>query len=321
MKQGSTGVMLDRASFGPGDLDLAPLRRLLPAWREYGETAPWETAARIAGAEVVVTNKVLLDRPLLAGAPALKLVLLAATGTNNVDLAAARELGIAVSNVRDYATPAVVQHTFALMLALVTRLFDYSADVRGGAWQRSRTFCLLDHPIRELRGKVLGIVGYGVLGRGVAAVAEAFGMEVHLARRPGGPPAAGRASLGELLPVVDVLSLHCPLTPETEGLIGAAALARMKRDALLINTARGAIVDAVALADALRRGEIGGAGIDVLDREPPPDDHPLLAGDIPNLILTPHTAWASREARQRLVEQMAENLAAWLSGAPRNLVA
>ncbi|MEA3292623.1 MAG: NAD(P)-dependent oxidoreductase, partial [Pseudomonadota bacterium] len=230
------------------------------------------------------------------------------------------EFGITVCNVRDYATPAVVQHTFALMLALTTRLFEYSADVREGAWQRSRTFCLLDYPIRELHGKTLGFVGYGVLGRGVAAVAEAFGMQVRLAQRPGGPSRAGRIPLAELLPAVDVLSLHCPLTPHTEGLIGAEELRRMKSDALLINTARGAIVNSPALADALREGEIGGAGIDVLDREPPPGDHPLLAPDIPNLIVSPHTAWASREARQRLADQMSENLVAWQRGAPRNVV-
>jgi glycerate dehydrogenase len=269
---------------------------------------------------VVVTNKVVLDRDHLRSTPSLKLVCVAATGTNNVDLEAARELGIAVANVSAYATPAVVQHVFALMLAHATRLAEYRKAVRDGAWARSDQFCLLDYPIRELASLTLGIVGYGELGRGVAKVAEAFGMRVLVAQRPGGPAEAGRLPLADLLPRVDVLSLHCPLTETTRNLIGGAELALMRRDALLINTARGGIVDEWALADALRRGVIGGAAVDVLTVEPPRDGNPLLDPALPNLIVTPHTAWASRESRQRLIDEVAANIHAFAGGTARNRV-
>ncbi len=282
--------------------------------------APEERSARLRGARVAVTNKVLLDRAVLASAPELRLVCLTATGTNNVDLAAARELGIAVANVTGYATAAVVQHVFALILAHATRLLDYRAAVAAGAWSSSAQFCLLDFPIFELAGKTLGIVGYGELGRAVARVAQAFGMEVLVAQRPGGPPQEGRLPLMELLPRVDVLSLHCPLADNTRDLIGVAELALMRPTALLVNTARGGLVDGEALAAALRAGTIGGAALDVLSVEPPPTGHPLLAPDIPNLILTPHTAWASREARQRVMDEVARNIAAFAAGERRNRV-
>lgn len=314
------GVFLDQETVDNDDLDLSRLRAALPEWRWYHVTRPEEVIPRIAEANVVVTNKVRLDEAALRAAPNLRLIAIAATGTNNVDLDAAHRLGIAVCNIRAYATPAVVQHVFALILALSTRLMEYHQAVRAGRWQRAPQFCLLDYPIREIAGKTLGIVGYGELGRGVARVAEAFGMKVLVANRPGRPAEPGRVPLPELLPQVDVLSLHTPLTPETRGLIGARELALMKPDALLINTARGGIVDEAALADALRQGRLGGAGIDVLSVEPPTDANPLLAPDIPNLIVTPHTAWASREARQRAVDQVAENIRAFLAGTPRNLV-
>lgn len=314
------GVFLDQETVDNDDLDLGRLRAALPDWRWYRVTRPEEVIPRIAEANVVVSNKVHLDEAALRAAPNLRLIAIAATGTNNVDLDAAHRLGIAVSNIRAYATPAVVQHVFALMLALSTKLIDYHQAVREGRWQRAPQFCLLDYPVREIAGKTLGIVGYGELGRGVARVAEAFGMNVLVAGRPGRPAEPGRVPLPELLPQVDVLSLHTPLTPETRGLIGARELALMKPDALLINTARGGIVDEAALADALRQGRLGGAGVDVLSVEPPTDTNPLLAPDIPNLIVTPHTAWASREARQRAVDQVAENIRAFLAGTPRNLV-
>jgi glycerate dehydrogenase len=253
--------------------------------------------------------------------PGLRLVVLAATGTNNVDLAAARERGIAVCNLRDYCTASVVQHVFGLLLALTQRLLEYDALVRSGAWQRGEQFCLLDFPIRELTGRRLVIVGYGTLGKAVAHAARAFGMEVLVADRPGGERVAGRQHLDELLPQADVLSLHCPLTPHTTGLIGAAELARMKRDAVLINTARGALLDAAALVEALRAGRLGGAGIDVLEQEPPVDGSPLLASDIPNLIVTPHVAWAAREARQRCLDEMAANVEDYRRGGHRGRVA
>ncbi len=224
------------------------------------------------------------------------------------------------ANLRDYCTASVVQHVFGVLLLLTQKLREYDALVRSGAWQRGEQFCLLDYPIRELVGRRLGIVGYGTLGRGVAHAATAFGMEVLVANRPGGAAVPGRMDLDELLPAVDVLSLHCPLAPATQGMIGASRLKLMKRDAVLINTARGALVDAAALADALRGGRLGGAAIDVLSQEPPVDGNPLLADDIPNLIVTPHIAWAAREARQRCIDEMGANIADFRRGGRRGRV-
>ncbi|MFQ5488134.1 MAG: 2-hydroxyacid dehydrogenase [Gammaproteobacteria bacterium] len=314
------GVFLDEASLGRGDLDYGPLREVLAPWRCYPVTAPHEVAQRIADAEVVITNKVVLDAANLTAARCLRLICVAATGTDNVDLAAAARRGIAVCNVRGYATPSVTQHVFALMLALMRSLPDYQRAVAAGRWQQSQHFCLLDFPIVELTGKVLGIVGYGELGRAVAGLVRAFGMEVLIAARPGSRAADGRLALEELLPRVDVLTLHCPLADNTRGLIGARELGLMKPGAIFINTARGGLVDEQALAAALQAGHLGGAGVDVLSMEPPLGDHPLLTGDIPRLMVTPHIAWASREARQRLVAEMARNIRAWRRGEPRNLV-
>ncbi len=315
------GVMLDRASLDRGDMDLSGFESTLPEWELHDATAPEQVSERIADAAVVVSNKVVLDAAVLARAPNLKFIAIAATGTNNIDLAAARENGITVSNVRAYATPSVVQHVMALILAHSRRLIDYHDYVVRGHWQRAEQFCLLDFPIRELNGLVLGIVGYGELGRAVARAAEdAFGMQVLIAQRPGGAPAADRIPLNEMLSQVDVLSLHCPLTPETRDLIGPDELAKMKTDALLINTARGGIVDEEALAAALKAGAIGGAAVDVLTREPPREGNPLLEPGIPNLIVTPHVAWASRESRQRLVDQLTGNIRAFLAGKPLNVV-
>jgi glycerate dehydrogenase len=315
------GVFLDLDSLDRNDLDLSGLRATLPDWRFHGSTPTEAIADRIADADVVVSNKVILDEAVLAGAPQLKLIAIAATGTNNIDLAAAERLGIRVCNIRRYATPSVVQHLFGLLLDLSRHLSQYRQAVNAGRWQESDQFCLLDYPIRELGGLTMGIVGYGELGQAVAEVAEkAFGMQVLIAQRPGGPPQADRLPLQALLPQVDVLSLHCPLNEQTYRLIGKEELARMKPDALLLNTARGGIVDEQALADALRNGCLGGAGIDVLEQEPPGPDSPLLAADIPNLIVTPHIAWASRESRQRLTDQLAQNIRAFANGAPQNLV-
>ncbi len=314
------GVFLDSETVDRGDLDLGALRAALPEWAVYANTAQNRVAEHIKGAEVVVSNKVMLDANVLSEAQRLKLVCVAATGTNNVDLQAARRANITVCNVRGYATASVVQHVFALILALTTRLFPYRRAVDRGNWQVSPQFCLLDYPIREIAGKCLGIVGYGELGRAVARTAEAFDMEVILAQRPSGEAKPGRVPLDALLPQVDILSLHCPLTPETRGLIGERQLALMRADAMLINAARGGIVHEQALADALRGGRPGGAGIDVLSEEPPVHGNPLLDPGIPNLIVTPHIAWASRESRQRLVDQVAENIRAFLAGRPRNVV-
>ncbi|MCF7985219.1 MAG: D-2-hydroxyacid dehydrogenase [Thiohalocapsa sp.] len=315
------GVILDLGSIDRADLDLAALALVCEHWSRHPATPPPLTAARIARAEVVVSNKVVLDGGHFAAAPRLRLVCIAATGTNNVDLDAARAHGVAVANVVGYATPSVVQHVVALMLRRATSLESQIASVRAGHWSASEHFCLLAHPVHELAGRRLGIVGYGELGRGVAEAARALGMQVLIAERPGGPPAPGRLPLHALLPEVDVLSLHCPLAGNTRNLIGAEELRLMRRDALLINTARGGIVDEHALADALRSGVIGAAAVDTLRVQPPPPDHPLLARDIPNLIVTPHVAWASREARQRLMDEVAANIAAFAAGERRNRVA
>ena len=303
------------------DLDPRALLEALPGLEIRGHTPQGEVAARVAGCEVVLVNKLRITREVIEATPSLRLVALAATGTNNVDLAAAAERGIAVCNLRDYCTASVVQHVFGVLLTMTHKLREYDALVRAGAWQRGEQFCLLDYPIRELMGRNLGILGYGTLGKGVAQVARAFGMQVLIANRPGGKREAGRVDLHELLPRVDVLSLHCPLSPATQGVIGAPQLALMKRDAVLVNTARGALVDSAALADALRAGRLGGAAIDVLPQEPPVDGNPLLAGDIPNLIVTPHIAWAARESRQRCIDEMAANVQAFRRGERRNRVA
>lgn len=314
------GVFLDRLTLDRGDIDFTPLVAVLPEWTFHDFSAEAEVAERIAEASVAVSNKVMLNAEALRQARALKLICISATGTNNVDLVAARALGITVCNVRSYATASVVEHVFALMLALTRRLPAYAATVTEGAWQRSERFALLDFPIAELHGKTLGIVGYGELGRAVARVAEAFGMRVLVAARAHAASGPGRLPLHALLPQVDVLSLHVPLTAETTDLIGAAELALMKPGALLINTARGGIVNEPALVEALRAGRLGGAGVDVLTVEPPRGGHILLEANIPNLIVTPHIAWASGEARQRLVREVAANIAAFLQGTPRNVV-
>lgn len=314
------GCILDRRSFDRDDIDLSSLLDQLDTWRHFDSSTNDQVDEKISDCEVVITNKVRLDRENIERADCLKLVMLAATGTDNVDLQACRKRGIVVCNARQYSNPAVVQHTFTLMLNLMTSVIEYHHDVRSGRWSDSKVFCLLDHPIREMEGKTLGIIGYGNLGRAVARVAEAFGMHILLCQRPGGEATGGRVPLDSLLQQADVITLHCPLTPETHHLLSQHQFGQMKKDAVLINTARGAIVDAAALADALRNGDIAGAGIDVLDQEPPSPDHPLLASEIPNLILTPHNAWGTRESRQRLVGQMTDNLAGWLAGNPRNQV-
>ncbi len=314
------GVFLDRGSFGDDAVDFSGFHRTLSQWEYHAITPPDDVARRIAAAHVVVTNKVPVDGDAMAGAKDLRLVCVTATGTNNIDLDAARRLGVTVCNVPAYATASVVQLVYALLLALYTRLPAYHRAVRDGRWQRSEQFCLLDYPIHELAGKVMGIVGYGELGRAVGRVAAAFGMKVAVALRIGGGDQPDRVPLAELLPRVDVLSLHCPLTPQTRGLIGEGELSLMKPTAVLINTARGGIVDEAALARALRDGIIAGAGVDVLTREPPAAGNPLLAPDLPNLILTPHIAWASFEARQRLVDEVTRNIQAFLDGQPRNRV-
>ncbi|OHC12453.1 MAG: glycerate dehydrogenase [Pseudomonadales bacterium GWC1_66_9] len=313
-------VFLDHASLDLGDLDLAPLRQAFDELVLHEASSAGEAAGRLAGTRVAIVNKVPLDAETLAACPDLELVLVSATGTNNVDLAAARARGIAVCNCQGYGTPSVAQHTLMLLLALATRLPDYQAAIRAGRWQQATQFCLLDFPIVELEGKTLGLLGHGELGSAVARLAEAFGMRVLLGQLPGRPERADRLPLAELLPQVDALTLHCPLTEQTRHLIGAEQLQAMKPGAFLINAGRGGLVDEQALADALRRGHLGGAACDVLSEEPPRHGNPLLAPDIPRLILTPHSAWGSREARQRIVVQLAENALAYFAGTPKRRV-
>lgn len=322
------GVFLDFATVSRDDIDVAILSKALPEIDYYPTTAAAALHARIANADVVLTNKIAIDRAAIDAAKNLKLICLAATGTDNVDLDAARERGIAVCNIRGYCTEAVAQHVFSLILALNQHLRSYQKLLRDGAWADSPQFCMLDYPIRELSGSTIGIVGCGALGRAVADLAQCFGMQVLIAARPGGRSSAEssgadnlpRVALDDLLPQADVLSLHCPLTPETQHLIGARELALMPSHGILINTARGALVDESALRKALEDGTIGGAGIDVLSEEPPVNGNPLLDVDLPNLIVTPHIAWASREARQRAIDEMAKNVADFMNGARRHRV-
>ena len=313
-------VFLDFGTVSRGDLDTGTLERVLPGIALHDRTPQAEVPARIAAHQVVFANKSVIDGATIAANPQLKLVALTATGVDNVDVPAARAAGVAVCNLRDYCTDSVAQHVFALLFALTHRVADYHALVAGGRWQAAGQFSVFPYPIRELRGRVLGIVGFGALGGAVAKIARAFGLQVEIANRPGGAPQPGRRDLDEMLPGLDVLSLHCPLTPATRGLVSRERLARMKADAVLINTARGGLVDTRALAEALKAGRLGGAGIDVLEREPPPPDHPLLDPSIPNLILTPHVAWAAREARQRCLDELVLNVESFLSGGRRNRV-
>ncbi|WP_230976839.1 D-2-hydroxyacid dehydrogenase [Pseudothauera rhizosphaerae] len=288
-------------------------------WIEYPATEQADVAERLAGAQVAIINKLRLGEAELAALPDLRMVAVAATGADNIDLAACRARGIVVSNVRGYAVDSVPEHALLLMLALRRRLLDYVADVRAGRWARCENFSFFDHPIVDLAGSTLGIVGHGGLGQGVARLGTAFGMRVLLAERRGAAvPRSGHTAFDEVLAQADVLSLHCPLDDATRGLIGAAELARMRPSAILVNTSRGGLVDEAALADALRAGRLAGAATDVLSAEPPRDGNPLLAPDIPNLIVTPHVAWASAQAMQRLADQVIANIEAYAAGAPRN---
>ena len=304
-------VFLDADTLG-NDVDLSPIEAVTGEMVKHPRTSPGQVQERIRGFDTVLVNKVVLSREHFEACPELKTVAVVATGLNNIDKDAAKDYSVTVMNVTNYGRSTVAQHTMALILALATRLVDYDKDVRAGRWGQSSMFCLMDHPIMELEGRTLGVVGYGDLGQGVVERAKAFGMNIVLGARPG--QATGevdgypRIPLDELLPKVDVLSLHCLLTDDTRNMIGARELKMMKTEALLINTSRGGLVDEQALADALRAGTIGGAGFDVLTEEPPRNGNALLADDIPNLIVTPHSAWASREARQRIVEITASNL-------------
>jgi glycerate dehydrogenase len=272
-------------------------------WAEHDRVAPGEVAALLRQATIAIVNKIPLPAAVVGQLARLRLVAISATGTDNVDVAACRARGIVVCNIRNYAVHTVPEHSFALILALRRSLLAYRQDVARGLWQRSEQFCLSGHPVRDLHGSTIGIFGEGAIGQGVAQLARGFGMP-----------------LDTVLAESDVITLHLPLTAETRNLIGARELACMKPEALLINTARGGLVDERALAEALRSGAIGGAGFDVLSVEPPRAGNPLLELDLPNLIVTPHVAWSSREAMQALADQLIDNVEAFVQGAPRNVV-
>jgi len=286
-------------------------------YREYGASEAATLADRLKGASIAIVNKVPLRRDTLALLPDLKLIAVAATGTDNIDKAYCRSRGILVSNIRNYAYNTVPEHVFALAFALRRNIVAYHEDVRRGRWQKAEQFCFFDHPIRDMRGSTLGIIGYGAIGKALARIAEAFGLKV-LAYDSVAQP--GLVDLATLLRESDIVTLHVPLNADTRHMIGPAQLKMMKRDALLINTGRGGLVDEAALAAALTAGEIGGAGFDVLTNEPPRQGNVLLDLRLPNLIVTPHVAWASREAMQILADQLVDNIEAFVAGQPRNLV-
>ena len=310
-------VFLDRASLKANVRQPACAEQYV----EHPKTSPGEIVAKLAGATVAITNKVPLRAETLAQLPALKMIAVAATGYDVIDVPYCREHGIAVANIRNYAVHTVPEHAFALILALRRSLLAYRADVEAGVWNRAETFCFFDHPIGDLHGSTLGIVGEGAIGQGTAAIARGFGMNVLFAdHEPPKAPGVEFTPLDEVLAKSDVLSLHCPLTPSTKHLIGYEQMQRMKRSALLINTSRGGLVDEAALIRALDEGLIAGAGFDVLTTEPPRDGHPLLDIRRPNFILTPHVAWASDGAMQFLADQLIDNIERWAEGRPQHLV-
>src|SRR5262245_35239046 len=290
-------------------------------WIEYLETEVAETVSRLQRATIVISNKLPLRKEALAQLPQLKLIAVAPTGVDNIDLDYCRKHKIAVCNTRGYAVDSLPEHALMLMLALRRNLIAYREDVNAGRWREAKQFCLLDHPIGDLRGAKLGIIGYGTLGKAMARLSEALGMEVLIAEHKNAVQVRDdRTAFANVLGQSDVVSLHCPLTDETKNLIGAAELSLMKPEAILINTARGGLIDDDALIDALMNHRIAGAAIDVLRVEPPWDGIPLLYLKLLNLIVSPHNAWASRQAMQRLAEQLIDNLEAFVRGEPRNLV-
>ena len=310
-------LLLDWATMGP-DLDITDLQALLPELEIYDDTDDDQMAERIYGAEIVLGNKVMLSESLFYSAPNMRFIGLTSTGTDNVDLVAAKERGIAVCNIRAYCTQSVAEHVFGCLLGLAHKLGDYAADVRQGAWQEADNFCMLTHPIKELSAMTLGIIGYGELGKGVANIAKAFNMDAIVAARPGVEEIPeGRVSMDELLRRADAITLHCPLNNVTRNLFAAAEFAAMKKTAFLINTARGGLVDSQALVDALRDGEIAAAAVDVLPQEPPVNGDPLLDYKGDNLMVTPHIAWGTLTARQAAIDELTANIAAFLDGEER----
>ena len=313
-------VFFDFGSVTRGDMDCAMLERAISPWQYYHDSSETEVLERICEAEVVVSNKVFISREALAAATHLKLICVAATGYNNIDLQAATEYHIPVCNVRGYATPSVVQHVFMLMLNLARHFVDYQELVKRGGWQASRFFCPLDFGIQELSGKILGIIGFGELGQAVTEVAKVFGMRVLIAEHKGKTARPGRTAFDDVIGQADFITLHCPYSQDTHHLISYREFELMKPSAYLINTARGKLVNEADLLHCLSTGRIAGAGIDVIQEEPPTKDNAILQQQPANLIITPHIAWASRESRQRLLDQLASNIEHFFQHQPFNQI-
>lgn len=315
-----SAVFLDFGSATRGDMDCTALEQAISPWHFYEESSDRQVIERIKDVEVVVSNKVFLNRDAIFSAKRLKLICVSATGYNNIDLAAAAERCIPVCNVRGYATPSVVQHVFMLMLNLSCRFVEYQDLVKNGGWQASKFFCPLDFGIEELSGKTLGIVGYGELGRGVEKIANVFGMQVLIAEHKNKPARPGRTAFDEVISQSDFVTLHCPLSADTQDLISCREFSLMKPTAYLINTARGGLVNETDLLHSISSNSIAGAALDVLQEEPPRADNLILRNQSANLIITPHMAWASRQSRQRLLNQLAGNISNFFRGKPFNQV-
>ena len=316
-------VFLDYQSMKPDELDFEKLAGAVSEFVTHDATPPKLVAERIQGYEVVILNKVKFERTHFEASPDLKLVLVSATGTDNIDKQAAADHGVVVCNVTAYGTRSVSQHALMLMLMIATQAERYRNDVKAGRWSESPMFCLMDHPIIDLAGRTLGLIGYGELGQAVGKLAEAFGMRVLVMGRSGVDydDERERVSFDTLLEQSDFVSLHGLLTAQTEKMMNRDAFQKMKSGSFLINTARGGLVDEDALCDALESGHLAGAGLDVVATEPPAKNSRLLSCQHPNLVITPHSAWASRESRQRIVDNMQANLEAFIEGAPINRVA
>jgi len=315
-------VILDRKSFDCDDLDFSGLDSLNLEIDIYDNTAALELTERIKDADIVVTNKIVIDSQHLDKAKHLKLICVAATGTNNIDLQAAKDKAIKVCNVTAYATSSVVQHVFMLITTLSRQFNLYRQTSKNNNWSKSDYFCLLDYPITDLSGLTLGIIGYGELGKAVASVATVLGMRVVIAESfiAEHNKTSQRIPLEKLLSESDIVSLHCPFTRQTQNLISEAEFRLMKPSTILINTARGGIINEQDLLTALNKKQIAAAGLDVLEQEPPASDNPLINSNLSNLIITPHIAWASKQSRQRLLNGVIENIQAYLNGIPKNSV-
>jgi len=309
-------VLLDSFATDQGETRWTELRAL-GELLAYPRTNPAQVRQRCAGAGAILTNKVVISAELMAALPELRYIGLTSTGTNVVDLEAASSRGIAVTNVPAYSTESVAELVFAMILHFAFRASDHDHAVKSGRWAAGPDFCFFLHPLHELHGRTLVLLGLGAIGKAVARIGAAFGMNIIPAAVPGSA-SAGRTPLAEALPLADVVTLHCPLTLATRGMADGAFFAALKAGAIFINTSRGPVVDEMALLDALRAGRLGGAGLDVLEREPPASEHPLLDPGAPwasRLLVTPHLAWGTVEARRRLASQVAQNLAAFQSGA------